>query len=236
MKNAKVLLALAAMVALVAGAATPGASAKRLDEAEIFIEVNATDGDAGIQVFLDSEGWKRMKIFDPDGKKVLDIRAKANGNIGMQGLTELFFESAEPSFDDQPFEEFLALFPEGIYRFRGTTTEGDKLNGKARLTHRIPDQPVQVSPVDGDGVDPDDAVFMWDPVADPPGSEIVNYQVIVECEEPEFRVLDVFVEPDVNTLSVPPEFLEGGEECKWEVLAIEESLNQTIAESEFEVD
>jgi hypothetical protein len=27
---------------------------------------------------------------------------------------ELFFESAEPSFDDQPLEELLELFPEGL--------------------------------------------------------------------------------------------------------------------------
>ena len=234
MRNLKVLLTIAATIALVAGTATPAAWAARLDEAEIYMEINATDGDAGIQVFLDGEGWKRMKIFDPDGRKVLDF--KARGNVGLQGVTELFFESAEPSFDEQPFEDFLALFPPGLYRFRGTTTEGDKLNGKARLTHQIPDAPVQISPADGAAVDPDDAVFTWDPVADPPGSEIVAYQVVVECEEPDFKVLDVFVDPDVSSLTVPPEFIEGGEECKWEVLAIEDSGNQTISETEFEVD
>jgi len=42
-----------------------------LDAAKIFFEINATDGDSGIQMFLDGEGWDKMKVWDPDGKLVL---------------------------------------------------------------------------------------------------------------------------------------------------------------------
>ena len=109
---------------------------------------------------------------------------------------------------------------------------------EARLTHALPDAPVQVSPVDGEDVDPDDAVFSWEAVADPPGSEIVGYEVVVECEEPEFTKTTALVGADVTSLTVPPEVLgqEDADECKWEVLAIEESGNQTISETEFEID
>ncbi len=235
MKSTKLFLAVATMVALVSGVGVSDAGAARLDEAAIFFEINATDGDAGIQLFLDGEGWKRMKVFDPNGTKVLDFKGKAA--IGLQGITELFFESAEPSFDEQPLEDLLALFPEGLYRFRGTTSDGRPLNGKARLRHTLPDAPIQVFPADGDGVNPDNAVFEWEEVPDPPGSEIVSYEVIIECEEGD---VDFFTEvgADVTSITAPPEILnqEDAGECKWEVLALEESGNKTISETEFEID
>ena len=174
---------------------------KKLDAAEIFIEINATDGDAGIQIFLDGEGWDRMRVFNPDGRKILDFKGK--GSIGVQGITELFFESAEPSFEEQPLEDFLDLFPEGRYRFEGRTTDGLELKGKARLTHALPDAPVLVSPVDGDdAVDPNNTVLEWVPVPDPPGSEIVLYQVILGGEEPSLLDYQVEVGPDTMSMSV----------------------------------
>ncbi len=215
--------------------APTSAHAVKLDEAEVFFEINDTDGDAGIQMFLDGEGWRRMKVFDPDGKLVLDVKGK--GAIRQQGLTELFFESAEPSFEVQPLEEFLALHPPGKYIFEGTTTEGEPLTGMDRLSHRLPGAPLLVFPVE-EAVDPENAEFVWEAVADPAGGEIVSYNVVVECEGEEERVLDVTVGPETTSLTVPPEFLEQEEfdECKWEVLAIENSGNRTISEAEFEVD
>ncbi len=233
MRSAKGWITAAAVLVLVAGVAAPEAWAKKLDETGIWIEINDTDGDAGIQIFLDGEGWDRMKVFDPDGRKVMQVKAKRS--VGIQGITELFLESAEPSFDEQPLDEFLALFPEGTYRFLGRTTDGKELKGKARLTHAIPGAPLQVFPVEED-VDPENAEFVWELVADPPGSEIVLYQVVVECEEPELRVFSADVGPTVDSITVPPEFLEGGEECKWEVLAVEESGNRTISEAEFDIE
>ena len=39
--------------------AAPGAWAIQYSETKIIIEVNSTDGDAGIQIFLDGEGTPR---------------------------------------------------------------------------------------------------------------------------------------------------------------------------------
>jgi hypothetical protein len=235
MTNPKRWLVGLAVVALVAAVAAPAAWAKKLDDAELFIEINATDGDAGIQVFLDGVGWQRMKIFDPDGKKIVDTKNK--NSVKIQGITEFFFESAEPSFEVQSLEELMALFPEGRYTFQGTTTNGKKLTGKTTLTHDFPDQPLQVSPVDGaTNVDPDNTVLEWELVPDPPGSEIISYEIVVETEDPEERTFKVLLPPDATSVTVPPEFMAGGPEFKWEVLAKEESGNQTISESEFETD
>ncbi len=221
---------------LLTGMAVPGAWAKKLSDSFIRIEINDTDGDAGIHIFLDGEGWDSMQCFAPDGSLLFSVLAE--GSVGLQGITEFFFESAEPSFDEQPLEELLALFPEGTYRFRGTTTEGARLNGKATLTHALPDGPQQIFPVDGQEVDPDDAVFEWDAVADPEGSEIVGYEIVVGCEGDDFVDFLARVGPEVTSVTVPPEVLnqEGAEECKWEVLAIEESGNQTLSETEFEIE
>ena len=95
-------LFLIAMFALILGAAgpqiQPTQATIQYDEAEFFIEVNSTDGDAGVQLFLDGEQWNSLMMFDPNGEKFLDVAA--SGSLMTQGLTEFFFESAEPSFDD----------------------------------------------------------------------------------------------------------------------------------------
>ncbi|MDH3743569.1 MAG: hypothetical protein OES47_00535 [Acidobacteriota bacterium] len=234
MRRAGTLLIAVAAVAIVTAAMAPEAAAKRLSDQFIRIEVNDTDGDAGIHLFLDGEGWDTMQLRDPEGNVLFSILGE--GSVGFQGITETFFESAEPSFDEQTLDELLELFPEGIYTYKGTTTEGKKLRGRARLTHRIPDAPVQVSPLEGDEVDPEDAVFTWEPVADPPGSSIVAYEIVVECEEPTVRKILAQVDGSVTSYTAAPEFFENADECKWEVLSIEESGNQTISEVEFDLE
>ncbi|MDH3444792.1 MAG: hypothetical protein OEN50_12755, partial [Deltaproteobacteria bacterium] len=97
--------------------------------AKIIIEFNSTDNDVGAQVLLDGEPWQRVKIEAPNGRKILDIRTSSS--LRKQGLTELFFESSEPSLDEVPLAEFLARFPEGVYEFEGKTIDGIELEGQA---------------------------------------------------------------------------------------------------------
>lgn len=201
-------------------------------EAKIRIEVNSTDGDAGIQAFLDGEPWDRVAIEAPDGRRILEVRGRRK--LGELGMTELFFESNEPSFDELPLDEFLKKFPEGLYEFSGRTVDGEELESCALLTHDIPAGPVLVSPADGSVQDPSNTVIDWDPVTDPPGIQIVEYEVIVEQIDP-LRVLSVHVPASVTSLTVPPEFFEAGEDYQFEVLAIEIGGNQTISEAFFSV-
>jgi hypothetical protein len=223
----------AVAIALLVGLAAPQAQAVRLDEAAIFIEINATDGDAGIQIFLDGEGWDTMQVRNPHGQVVLNILGE--GGIGQQGLTEAFFESAEPSFEEQSLEEFLALHPPGFYQFRGRTTEGDRLRASARLTHALPDAPVILSPEEEEeDVDPNDTVVEWETVPDPPGSRISGYIVVVEKDEGQLETFTVNLPRRATSVSVPPEFMRPGTAYKAEVLAVERSGNKTITEVEFE--
>src|SRR6266545_7346777 len=162
---------------------TPKVWAIPFSNTKIIIEVNATAGDAGIQVFLDATGWRSLEVFDPNGQKLLNISASANGSIGKQGLTELFFESAEPSFAEQSLDELFARFPEGNYTFVGITVDGGKLNGKATLKHNIPAGPEIVFPSEGATLSPNAVVIGWNPVNGPFSGTalpvtIVGYQVI----------------------------------------------------------
>ncbi len=234
MKYARPWLVTAAAVALFAGVAAPEAWAVRLDETAIYIELNDTDGDAGVQIFLDGEDWDTMEIFDPRGRRVMGVAA--TGNVGVQGITEFFIESSEPSFEDQPLAEFLELFPPGVYFFRGRTTEGAGLFGGARLTHKIPAAPEIVSPEEEGTLEIGDAAIEWELVPNPSGSRIKSYEIIVEREEPTLRVFRADMGNRQTSVTVPSEFLQRGRTYKVEVIAIEKSGNRTISETEFEVE
>jgi len=220
------VLAMASSVASADRAANP----IKFSKAKILIELNATAQDAGIQMLLDGEGWEHVKVYSPDGGEVLDIRAR--GSVGVIGVTELFFESAEPSLADLPLADLLEMFPEGKYRIEGTTVEGKDMVGTARLRHDIPAGPHVVVPLEGGITDADDTVIDWDSVIEPAGIQIRGYQVIVELEEP-LRIFSVELPAEVTAVTVPAEFLDPGTAYKFEILAISQSGNQTITESTF---
>jgi hypothetical protein len=202
----------------------------RLAAASLIIEVNGTDGDAGLQFFLDGEPWNSMTISDPTGNVVVDVDAE--GRLKDWGLTELFSESNEPPFSEVPLAEFKARFPEGKYTFTGETIEGEKLVGTARLSHDIPVEPEITSPADGATVDRDGVVARWTPAAQPAGIDIVGYRVIVTREDP-LRVYQVELPASAREVPIPAVFLQSDTEYELEIQAIDESGNWTFATSFF---
>ena len=79
-----------------------------LEEAYLYFELNDTDGDLGLHGKADGDAWKSMSVEGPEGRherKILSIRARAG--MRRQGFTELFFESAEPTFDELDPEVFF---------------------------------------------------------------------------------------------------------------------------------
>ncbi|MGH3742555.1 MAG: hypothetical protein ACRDT1_14690, partial [Micromonosporaceae bacterium] len=115
--------------------------------ADLKVEINDTDGDAGLQVFLDDDAWERVAIANPAGRTIADF--EATGPLRDFGLTELFSESSEPPFAEFPLDEFKRLFPEGDYIFTGTLVDGTRLRSEVPLTHDFPDGPPIVAPEDG---------------------------------------------------------------------------------------
>jgi hypothetical protein len=218
-----------------------------LSDASIIIEVNSTDGDAGFQVFLDGDGWRNARVYDSNGRLIVKVSAMSGvRNIG--GGTELFMESSEPPYDDlDGMQELIELLPEGEYYFLARTTDNNWATGTAELTHDVPAGPEVFSPeppVNEDecstGVLVNAASIEWDPVETDiwgeDGIEIEGYQVIVQSEEGPDREFTATVPADTMMVTIPPEVLTEGTEFKFEVLAIEESGNQTITEGCFETE
>jgi hypothetical protein len=223
-----------AMSLLVAGSSSAGKAAKpvRLADATVIVELNATDGDAGLQVFLDGEPWRAMKVFAPNGRTILDLQTR--GRLRGYGLTELFSESSEPSFDVFPLAKFKALFPPGRYTFAGTTVKGKRVTGVARLSHAIPDGPKITSPASGARIDRSEVVARWNAVRSPRKIVIKGYRAIVTREDP-LRVFSADLPATATSVTIPSEFLEPGTEYKLEVQAIARSGNQTLTEVAFRV-
>ena len=227
------LVAVVALVFTMRGTASAWDTVE-LDEAEVFIEWNSTDEDFGIQFFWDGEPWKSMRVRNTRGKKVLDIRTRKN--VRKQGLTEGFFESAEPTTSELSLEDFLDRFPEGEYTFRGRSLEKERLVGEADFTHTLPAPPTGLSPEEDDVVFNMGFTVSFNPVTvDTEGDpiDIQYYEVVVEKEEddPILQVFSVILPPTVTSVEVPAQFLEPDTEYKLEVIAVEESGNKTITEA-----
>jgi hypothetical protein len=223
----------AATAATSEGAASAASAAAskplRYDEHDLFIETNATDRDAGLQMKLDAEDCKWLKLRDPKGRLILNLQTR--GRPRRYGLTELFFEAAEPSFDEVPFRVFKKRFPSGRYSFRGRTVEGRRLASSDGLSHRVPAGPKITFPTKHTQVDPNDFTVTWEPVTSPTGVRIVRYIVVVTRGE---RDLEMDLPSSARSASIPAVFLKPdvkpGDESKVEVLARERSGNQTITE------
>ena len=214
-----------------------------LKDAKLNIEHNATDRDTGFQGFVDSEGWRRLGMGGPDGR-VLEFEGR--GSLAKLGLTELFFETVEPENADVPIKRMLAKLPEGNYKIAGPAQEnGERMGrteGKAWLTHDIPQGPQLLSPAEGATVPVKGVVAGWSPVSKTITGkpvEIISYQLIIEKDvDPHPHMigkfgLSMYLPPSVTSIAVPDGFLEPGTAYKWEVLAIERSGNQTLSSGSF---
>lgn len=217
--------------------------------ADVFLELNDTDGDLGLQVLIDGDPWKQLEIENPGGKKILQVRASRS--LAKQGVNEIFFESAEPSFDELPPDEFLARFPEGIYEVSAKKLGGGELENEVEITHLLPASPANVAangqllPLDCE-VDAPPSVgspvtITWDPVEfSHPEIGTINtpidvdrYEVVVEFEELDNAVFTMELGADQTAIDVPAQLIALGDEFKLGIVAQEASGNRTVIESCF---
>ena len=157
-----------------------------LEEGELFFELNDTDGDLGIHGFADGDAWKELEIEGPYERELLEINVKSR--LKRQGLTELFFESAEPCFPtndecdpDEALDPkvFFKRFPQGWYEIEVETLEGDELAKEIFLSHVLPAAPGP----DGTTVNGGDAAESCDEdleVVDPSGGVIITWDPVTQ--------------------------------------------------------
>ncbi|TAH36762.1 MAG: hypothetical protein EYC70_07155 [Planctomycetota bacterium] len=212
-----------------AGPRPTSLAAVPLEEAMIYWEYNSSGNDLGVHVFLDGEDWKSLRITNSEDRLLFVV--SGFGPYKALGMTELFFEGAEPSLDEVPLNKLLAAFPEGVYEFEGRTVDDAVIRGESEFSHAIPDGPDVTATVGPGNL----LEISWTAVTGPPPGfpnlpiNIVGYQVLVEED------FQVTVPSSVLSLTVPPEYVGALAPGKheFEVLAIDESGNQTITEGSF---
>jgi hypothetical protein len=212
-------------------------------ETRLYIEHNATDQDTGVHGMFDQEGLAEACLEKPDGTPIMLVDPK--NPLNKLGINQFFFESREPPADEYSIADLKADFPEGQYRISGIDFKGKRQVGTASFTHAIPASPEIVSPTvvpeekaDQNTVSPSGLTVRWRPVTqtlDGRPVDITGYEVIVTranfndpngLSRPEY---DVHVPPDVTELAVPEGFLQPRTLYELEVLALEDSGNQTIS-------
>jgi hypothetical protein len=251
MRNAGIASAVAGMaVALVLTWGT--AASAQFTEAELFFELNDTDGDLGIHASIDGEPWVRLEIEAPNDTTLLVVTAQ--GNLAKQGATQFMLESAEPAFDELSPERFFLRFPEGRYELAITNNKGREFEKRVRLSHtlaapavlRVDNTTLKSCGEAGlKEVTAGDPVLVdWDPVEMSHstigkrlgqslaslGIEIVRYQFFFEQGDIK---LSMDFPPDVTEFEVPGAItglMATGQEAKVEVIARTSDLNNTAVE------
>ncbi|HEX2502214.1 MAG TPA: hypothetical protein VHO73_12230 [Methylomirabilota bacterium] len=232
---------------LILGTATASlGQAPSFTEAELFFELNDTDGDLGIHASIDGGPYVMLEIEDPSGREILKVTAL--GRLFKQGLTQLSLESVEEPFEVLTPTQFFARFPEGWYEIEGTTRQGKEFKSRVRLSHVMAAPPsdilVGALPAAENCDDPNlptvrlPVSIDWAPVEDShptigkPGSvEIVRYQFFVEQGDFKFGV---DLPPTVTEFVVPAANLTSGV-VKFEIIARTSTGNNTAIESCFVV-
>jgi hypothetical protein len=228
--------------------------------AEIFFELNDTNGDLGSHGMIDGRPWTNIEITAPD--ECMLMATTASGNLLEQAATELFFESAEPLFDEPEPADFFARFRKGTYEVKGRSQDGEQLTSETEVTHSMPAPPVptvngepmaevcdeEETDFDATEVPAGAAVTIaWPEVTtshpdlgtQPPTAVVIhNYEVVVEVKlevngEEFASVFSVILSPDERSMTIPAEFLALRDTFKYEVLVREEGFNQTAVESCF---
>lgn len=215
----------------------------------LYFEHNSTAGDTGIHGMFDSSTFAELCIYDPSGNQILSI--KPQNQLGKLTMAGIFFESREPPHQNVSVEEHLRNFPEGKYAVRGMTYDGIGYTGAATLTHNIPNPPKMIFPkemaeesnIKSQIITPRNVTVKWKPVTETIfGKPVVikAYEVIVRSLLPSdphgfsHDNLDIHLPSSATSLSIPNEFWKQNTQYEFEVLAIEESGNQTLVSGFFQ--
>ncbi|PVV18157.1 MAG: hypothetical protein B6D74_16945 [gamma proteobacterium symbiont of Ctena orbiculata] len=167
----------------------------------------------------------------------------------------MFFESAEPTFDELDPKKFFKRFPEGIYEIEGITLDGEERENEVFLSHVIPAAPANVTVNGVTAAEDCDAEEL--PVVSPPvtiawgavtGShaelgkpgavDVRYYEVVVEIDDTDYKSTSI-IPGDLTEWTIgDADFFGLSEEgeYKFEILVRAESGNKSAMESCFVVE
>lgn len=195
---------------------------QQFERVKVFLERNLLDKDAEIK--FEATGGKvglaNLKVVAPDGRTVLDVKAP-DSKLGMRTLS---LESPEPTNDGR----VQADFPAGMYTFSGSDTSGQKLEGKAMLSHAFPDPAVFARPkADASNVPYKGLQIGWQAVKG------LGSQVVVIEHEASGRKLRADLPGNATSFNVPDGFLLPGTEYKLEIGTVAKDGNASFIETSF---
>lgn len=261
MKQMRLLaVLLVPVIALILGAPAAQVWAEpeepEISEFEVFFEFNSTDLDLGFDIFLDADPWVMAKVTGPPPDNDEFFIVNTSGGLENQGNTEIFTESAEPPFCEDPEDEdectegkiaaaiaaFQGDFPEGVYTVEVWWVDDTFENGiaEAELSHDLPAAPDIRRPREGSKLKKFKFI-KWRKSDD----EIIEYEVVAEMvvkgEDDEERtyVNTATLPGNAKKFTISPEFRKLANrakrrgklvEVKAEVIARGENLNKTITE------
>ncbi|MCB1906911.1 MAG: hypothetical protein KDH15_06045 [Rhodocyclaceae bacterium] len=233
-----------ALAALAPGLVGSAAAQLELSQAELFFELNETDGDLGFHAAIDGDAYTRLEIEGPDGRRLL--RLSASGALARQGMTQFALESAEPDFDELAPEAFFERFPEGPYEIE-IKHRRDEAEAVVFVSHVLAAPPSGITINDQPAAQDCDAdelpvvsapvLVRWDPVTTSHPSigafgpvDIARYQFFAEQDEAK---LAMDLPPTVTEFEIPVDFTATGGIFKYEIIARADNLNNTAVESCF---
>jgi hypothetical protein len=218
------LLHAALVVAVPAVAVSIADAAEPFDTADIHVETNATDADTEIVIEAvgGDDGLCHFRVVAPGGREIFhfDSDDRSTG-----GLREFIVESPEP-----PGDAILAAYPEGLYRFRGRTCDGQAFVSADWLSHRLPAATVITSPRADSEVDASNGIVIeWSAVP-----AVAEYILELENEsaDPE-QSLTVNLPADITRFRVPAHWIASGAEYQVGVATVVRNGNVVFAEIEF---
>ena len=215
----RILLAAALTMAALVGVAHAD---EKFELVKVFLERNVSDKDA--EVKFDAIGGKggltSLKVVAPDGRTVIDFKTP-DSKLGMRHLS---LESPEPQNDGR----VQADFPAGAYTFSGTGAAGERLAGKATLSHNFPEPATIVRPKpDAKNVPLKGLQVSW---KSPKG---LDASVFVIEHETSGRTLKVNLAGDATSFPVPDGFLLPDTEYKIAVGTVAKDGNSSFVEAGF---
>lgn len=248
-KHSKSLAAFA--VAVLLGGATSALAQSPQPQpfpvAQIFFELNNSAGDLGIHGEIDGGPWTMLDVEGPDDRRLLSIVSKSR--LRTQGMTQLAFESAEPSFDELAPADFFRRFPEGYYDIEGRLQDGGVLESEVFLSHVLAAPPGGIT-VNGLPAAPScEAAILpevsapvlidWQPVTQSHPTlgktgavAISRYQFFVELPGGK---LSIDLAPSTTQYEVPFSPADRGRVVKFEIIARTSTGNNTAVESCFKL-
>jgi hypothetical protein len=242
--SSSMLLAIVALAGLVPSLITgKEPPAQPFAQAELFLELNDTDGDLGLHAAIDGGTWTSLEIEGPREMQLLSVVSA--GRLRSQGLTQLAFESQEPDFDELDPATFFRRFPEGFYEIEADAQGGGTFESVVRLSHVLAAPPLvsvngfPLVPCD-DPTLPDvvaPVTIDWDPVVKHHPElgrsgtvTISRYQVFVERGT---TMIALDLPPTVTKFEVPASLTSVSGTWKFEVIARTTANNNTAVEGCF---